>query len=128
VKLVNRFTGKDGGFGYEQVENWQDSGMLNDLRLLLTINPKTKEYTISSQIITPSKEGTSELTYSNGKKVKLNTGDWAINGSLDVEGKTDGSSVTGNWSKPATKDTAVTNTGGMVSGAVWNWSLKRAGD
>lgn len=119
------------GHWTKSVDTWQGSGWMrpeDERNLLLTIEPRQKKYTIQSAILFPPVQGTTEISTSRGVKTTMPAEPWAINASFNVDGSTEGASVRGNWSQPATGNTAVTSAAGLLPGSTWNWSLSRVGE
>lgn len=111
------------------VETWQGDKMMDPesaSNILLTIEPQKKNYILQAEIRFPEIEGTTEVTTSKGVQFTLDTEPWGMNASFGYEGQTDGNSVNGHWSKPATGPILVLPSSGLIPGATWNWSMSRA--
>ena len=111
------------------VETWQGDKMMDPesfSNILLTIEPQKQNYILQAEIRFPEIEGNTEVTSSEGARYTLDTEPWSVYAGFEYEGRTDGSSVNGHWSKPATGPILVLPSSGLVPGASWNWSMSRA--
>jgi hypothetical protein len=111
------------------VETWQGDKMMDPesfSNILLTVEPQKKNYILQAEIRFPGIEGDTEYTTSGGAHWTTDTEPWGLNASFEYEGQTDGNSVNGHWSQPATGPILVLPSSGFIPGATWNWSMSRA--
>jgi len=127
MKKITVITDKEGNWT-KIVDTWQGDKMMKPdegSNILLTIQPQKTYYILQTEIFFPPIEGTTETSSSDGANWTSEADPWVCNASFEFEGQTDGNSVDGNWSKPATGPIAVLPLSGFIQGATWNWSMSR---
>lgn len=116
------------GHWQKQEDTWQGDKTIDpksNSNIFLTIKPQNKSYRLQIEFRFPPVEGNTAITTDEGVSVTYEPEVWGINAGLEFEGKTDGNSVNGNWSKPAPNKLFVLPGAGLMPGATWNWNLSR---
>jgi hypothetical protein len=118
----------ENGHWQKKEDTWQGNKMLDPKsgsNIFLTIMPQNKSYRLQIEFHFPPVEGNTVITSDGGVNMTNEAEGWAINAGLEFEGKTDGNSVNGNWSKPAPPRLLVLPQAGLMPGSTWNWNLSR---
>ncbi len=116
------------GHWQKQEDTWQGNKTIDpksNSNIFLTIKPQNKSYRLQIEFRFPPVEGNTVITTDEGVNVTYEPEVWGINAGLEFEGKTDGNSVNGNWSKPAPPKLFVLPQAGLMPGSTWNWNLSR---